>query len=194
MLFNKQLNILRPSTFDPKKDFDKINFSNVDIIDFNPVKKGKEYTYLVKCRNCGKEYYKARWTFGIYRCQCYKTVNGAYNYQGYKSISANYFRSCKSNAKKRGLEFNITKEDMWNQWLSQNGKCSLSGIILTIERNYKKMKEGMSASLDRINSKKGYTKDNIQWVHKDLNKMKLNYPNDYFIKMCIFVANNNQHE
>ncbi len=50
----------------------------------------------------------------------------------------------------------------------------------------------MTASLDRIDSSRGYTLDNIQWVHKDLNKMKTNYPNDYFIKMCKYVANNNK--
>ncbi len=88
----------------------------------------------------------------------YKTVNGAYNYQGYKSISANYYRSCKFGAKKRGFEFNISKEDMWEQWLVQDGKCALSGIELHIERNYQKLK-GMTASLDRIDSTRGYTVD-----------------------------------
>ncbi len=183
---------MRKETFNPSTSKEKIDFSNVDIICENPVKKGKEYCFLVKCRNCGKEYYKAKWTFGVYRCQCYKTVNGAYNFQGYKSISAIYFNSCKGNAYSRNLEFSITKEDMWQQWLKQGEKCALSGIKLTIERNYKKMKEGMSASLDRIDSKKGYTTDNIQWVHKDLNKMKMNYDNQYFIDMCKLIANNNK--
>jgi hypothetical protein len=64
-------------------------------------------------------------------------------------------------------------------------------LSIRIERNYKKLKT-MTASLDRIDSSRGYTLDNIQWVHKDLNKMKTNYPNDYFIKMCKYVANNNK--
>lgn len=184
---------MKKSTFDPLSEdgLRKIAFSNVTILDYNTVKKGKELWYKVKCNHCGKEFLKAKWTFGLYRCQCYKTVNGAYNYQGYKSISAVYFKSCKAGAGTRNFEFNITKEDMWQQWLKQEGKCALSGIPITIERNYKKMKEGMSASLDRIDSTKGYTVDNIQWVHKDLNKMKMNYPNEYFIEMCKLVANNN---
>jgi hypothetical protein len=185
---------MRKETFDPnsEKGLENIKFSNVHIIDFTPVKKGKEWHYLVECNNCKKQFLKAKWTFGVYRCQCYKTVNGAYNYQGYKSISSIYYKTCKSGAKSRNLEFKITKEDMYDKYMSQNGKCALSGLDIRIERNYKKMKEGMTASLDRIDSTKGYTLDNIQWVHKHLNKMKMNFDNDYFIKMCIFVAENNK--
>jgi len=183
----------RPETFNPEDPIykDRIEFSNVEVVSLNPIKKGKEWHYHVRCKNCGKEYYKAKWTFGVYRCQCYKTINGAYNYQGYKGISSVYFKSCKSGAKSRNLEFSITKEDIWNKWIEQDGKCALSGLSIRIERNYKKLKT-MTASLDRIDSSRGYTLDNIQWVHKDLNKMKTNYPNDYFIKMCKYVANNNK--
>ena len=183
----------KKSTFDPfsENGKERINFSNVDIISYTPKIIGKEFHYLVKCRNCGKEWYKAKWTFGKYRCQCYKTVNGAYNFQGYKEISANYYKTCKANAKKRGFDFLITKEDIWNKWIEQNKKCALSGTPLKIERNYQKMK-GMTASLDRIDFTKGYTIDNIQWIHKDLNKMKMNYPNSYFIEMCKLIANFNK--
>lgn len=47
------------------------------------------------------------------------------------------------------------------------------------------MREGegysQSASLDRIESNKGYVVDNIQWVHKFVNVMKWNIPEDNFI-------------
>ena len=42
----------------------------------------------------------------------------------------------------------------------------------------------MTASLDRIDSKKGYIEGNIQWVHKDINRMKWAFNEDYFIKLC----------
>lgn len=184
---------MRKETFNLNSESgqEKIKFSNVTILSEIPVKKGKELFYNVKCNNCGKEYLKAKWTFGKYRCQCFKTINGAYNFQGYKSISFIYFKSCKNGAKIRNLEFNITKEDIYNLWVKQNGKCALSGLDIKIERNYKKMKEGMTASLDRIDSTKGYTLDNIQWIHKHLNKMKMNFDNEYFIEMCKLVADNN---
>lgn len=43
---------------------------------------------------------------------------------------------------------------------------------------------GYTASIDRIDSSKGYIKGNIQIVHKTLNKMKLNMRDEEFIAIC----------
>ena len=43
--------------------------------------------------------------------------------------------------------------------------------------------QGGTASLDRIDSKKGYTIDNIQWVHKDVNKMKMDLQEEDFFRI-----------
>ena len=45
-----------------------------------------------------------------------------------------------------------------------------------------------TASLDRKNSSLDYTKDNIQWVHKDVNYMKMSLSEKYFIKLCKLIA------
>jgi hypothetical protein len=47
-----------------------------------------------------------------------------------------------------------------------------------------------TASLDRIDSKKGYTTDNIRWVHTMVNMCKNKYREEDFIKMCIDITNN----
>lgn len=47
----------------------------------------------------------------------------------------------------------------------------------------------VTASLDRIDSNKGYNKENIQWVHKYINKMKMDFNQDYYIEMCRKVSN-----
>lgn len=102
-----------------------------------------------------------------------------------------YFSSCKAGAISRGFEFCITIEDMWNKFLEQDKKCALTGLPLNMERNYKmwkKDKEVMTASLDRIDSTKGYTLDNIQWVHKHINVMKMDLDQEYFIKLCKLVT------
>jgi hypothetical protein len=49
-----------------------------------------------------------------------------------------------------------------------------------------------TASLDRIDSSKGYEEGNIQWVHKHINFMKRTYSQEYFIDMCKKVADNNK--
>ena len=46
-----------------------------------------------------------------------------------------------------------------------------------------------TASLDRIDSSKGYTKSNIQWVHKDINKMKSDFSMLRFLELCYAVLN-----
>ena len=51
------------------------------------------------------------------------------------------------------------------------------------------MKEGAStASLDRIDSSKGYVKGNIQWVHIAINFMKHSLPEEEFVRWCCLVA------
>ena len=41
-----------------------------------------------------------------------------------------------------------------------------------------------TASLDRIDSNLSYIKDNVQWIHKDLNRMKNEFSQDRFIEVC----------
>jgi len=41
-----------------------------------------------------------------------------------------------------------------------------------------------TASLDRVDSRKGYVVGNIQWVHSMVNMSKNKYPQDKFIEMC----------
>ena len=43
-------------------------------------------------------------------------------------------------------------------------------------------------SIDRIDSSKGYTKDNIQLVCASLNNMKMDLKNKHFIQLCKLVA------
>ena len=46
----------------------------------------------------------------------------------------------------------------------------------------------MTASVDRIDSTKGYLKGNVQWVHKSINQMKSNRTDEEFIALCKAVA------
>ena len=77
------------------------------------------------------------------------------------------------NCKKRFKECTITLEDIHNQWKKQNGVCPYSGIKLELI-TYTKNKHNIifNASLDRIDSSKGYVPDNIQFVSTAINYMK----------------------
>ena len=75
---------------------------------------------------------------------------------------------------------------MWRLFLIQKRKCALTNKILNFGKRSRSVQ--CTASLDRIDSKKGYENGNVQWVHKDINKIKWDYDQDYFIEMCKLVA------
>jgi len=107
----------------------------------------------------------------------------------YKEISTKYFSTIKHGAKSRNLELTITTEDIHNLWILQNKKCALSGLRIDF---YKSNDIKNTASVDRIDSNKGYLLDNIQIVHKDLNKMKMEFSQEHFIAVCKLVAKNHE--
>lgn len=75
---------------------------------------------------------------------------------------------------------------VWELFLKQERKCALSKEEIRFPSNYKD-KTG-TASLDRIDSNLGYVEGNVQWVHKDVNKMKSDFSEEYFICWCKKIA------
>jgi hypothetical protein len=112
---------------------------------------------------------------------------------GYGDISGQYISEIKCRAKRNNQEFKVTIEQLWEIFLKQEKKCALSGKLLTFAglRARRKNRELQTASLDRIDSSKGYTIDNVQWIHKDINKMKQEFNQEYFIKLCQEISNYN---
>lgn len=111
------------------------------------------------------------------------------SWKGIGLISGTYFNRVKRSAKKRSLLFSLTKEYLWELFKKQNGFCALSNISITPHR-----KDGIeyTASLNRINSSIGYIEGNVQWVHKDINLMKMDLELNRFIELCKLVSNNNK--
>lgn len=104
-------------------------------------------------------------------------------WSGYEGISTVYYNRVMNGAKKRNIKFDLTIQDMWNKFVEQNKRCSLSGIKLMFSPT-NKTRNLQTASLDRIDSKIGYYYDNIQWIHKNLNIMKWHISNKDFINWC----------
>lgn len=104
------------------------------------------------------------------------------SWTGVGEISGAYFCSLQANAKSKKREFAITKEYIWNLFLKQERKCALSGEELCFS-SQQRLRDG-TASLDRINSSIGYVEGNLQWIHKDINNMKQDYDEKYFIEVC----------
>ena len=91
-------------------------------------------------------------------------------------------RNSKGRAEKKGWDFNLTLEDLETQYRFQDGRCAYSGIPLEV------CPGDNMISIDRIDSTKGYTYDNIQFSTYQINLMKRDIPHETFIKLCKLVA------
>jgi hypothetical protein len=112
-------------------------------------------------------------------------------WNGHEEISGEYWGAIKKGAKVRFLDFKMTIEEAWELFEKQNRKCALSGVDIKFSRN-RKIGIEQTASLDRIDSSVGYKIDNVQWVHKDINRMKQNFNNEYFVEMCKLITERNK--
>lgn len=84
---------------------------------------------------------------------------------------------------KKKKEFLLTLEDVRNLY-DNNKCCTISGINLTMLGYQNEGINIYNMSIDRINSDKGYTIDNIQSVCAIINFMKSDSTNNFFINMC----------
>lgn len=87
------------------------------------------------------------------------------------------FRRAKMHAKqsKNQKEFTITLQDLKDQWEKQEGKCIYTNIKLELPIQKKNVPSiTKQASLDRIDSSKGYIPGNIQFVCSCINMLKNN--------------------
>lgn len=98
----------------------------------------------------------------------------------------------KFNAEKRNIQFNVTPEYLWSVYLSQNKKCPYTGIELNLIPSNQNKRTPSNASLDRIDSKKGYIEGNVQWVYKPINVFKNSMSTQEFITMCKLVSDNHE--
>jgi hypothetical protein len=154
---------------------------------------GKRYQWKFLC-DCGNEYIaigssvkKGR----IKSCGCNKNnkdKNG--NWKGYMSISGSVLGHYKKHAIRRNIEFNVDIEYLYEILQKQGNKCPYSGIELLMERKDTYCRTTINASLDRIDSNKGYIKGNIQWVYTPINFMKGTLSHEEFINLCGLIHNN----
>jgi len=124
---------------------------------------------------------------GAVSCGCMNFRKGkeSSNWKSPNEISHAYFFRTQCNAKRRKLEFSITIEETFEIFKNQNRLCRISGMPISLGQNMRTM----TASLDRIDSSKGYIKGNVQWLHKDINRLKSNWNQKVFIELCKKVAN-----
>ncbi len=109
-------------------------------------------------------------------------------FMGVGDLSSAYFNRTKKNALKREISFDISIQDVWDLYRSQDGRCALTGVEISLNKRYAARDHTQTASLDRIDSNVGYIKNNIQWVDKNINMLKRGVTQEEFIHLCKRVA------
>lgn len=87
-----------------------------------------------------------------------------------------------SRARHRNIVHALTKDDLLSLWENQKGLCALSGEPMTCIQG--KGHVLTNASVDRIDSSGGYTRDNVQLVCLGVNIMKYSMSKEELISRC----------
>ena len=107
-----------------------------------------------------------------------------------KKFIKNRLRECRKRCVKRAKKgrddpYEIVQEYTEKLYDEQGGVCAISGLEMACKTH-----DIYSLSIDRIDSSKGYTKENIQLVCSIINRMKNEYSMELFMNECKNVYNN----
>lgn len=172
---------------------------------FSPKYRGKIATkWLCQCE-CGKMHSASASNLkkgDTTSCGCSRsdwsrkrTKNKSGCWKGYEDISGTFWSIIKSGAKARKIPFDLKIEEAWQKLVVQNFKCAFTKEQLILAKTVEEKKRGIqTASLDRIDATKGYSADNIQWVHVDINKIKIDMSNNEFVAWCQKITKYNKHD
>ena len=97
----------------------------------------------------------------------------------YMQTMAGKFKSWKANAKRRGINWDLSIENLQTIPLV----CHFTGDSLTMQQGF-----GHTVSLDRIDSTLGYIDGNVTFCRTDINWMKGILAKQDFIDLCKKVA------
>jgi len=175
-------------------------FGKLVIIEANRLGSDSKRYQLCRC-DCGDEALVP--TSSIVRrfqttCGCSRKAigAGARCWLGLGDMSKNLWNHVVRNARIRDIEVSIEMQDAWDLFQTQGGRCALTGVLLVIHAPCRKTRgarerhgsTNITASLDRIDSTKGYEAGNVQWVHKVVNIMKSDHSDAEFVEWCRAVA------
>lgn len=161
----------------------------------------KRVNCICECKLCGgTKTTRLDSVIGLrfFSCGCHSknrlNMTGSLNpaFKGVGLIRNAYFKEIKRKALQRNKTFDISKEYVWELYQKQDGRCALSNTPITFGRLQYKYET--TASLDRIDSSKGYIEGNVQWVHKLVNLMKNSISESNFIDICTSIVDNHKQK
>jgi hypothetical protein len=118
--------------------------------------------------------------------ECCKVGNGKSRIKQNSTIEGRakiFLQNAIKSAAKRKQEFALTIQDIVNCWQEQNQICAYSGRKMTLVAG---MPE--TVSIERIDSRIGYTPENTILVCQAINRMKSDFEFEDFFELCKDVA------
>lgn len=156
------------------------------IIEYTKARQGKYLYWHAWCKSCRYERTRAYHTLHHVELEAKKKI-----YKENNPINALY--GCWKNVAVRRApkDHSITKQDVYALYKKQNGLCAISGIKMTWV-NGTRRPLSTSISIDRKNNKKGYTKQNIQFVCYAINSFKQDMTLQQVINMAKAIIKHNK--
>jgi hypothetical protein len=131
------------------------------------------------CRDCSRlkmaSYHQQTWGPERLQFSAHKRTQSVRAFMSYLLAKARRRRDCQ-----------ITADDLEAIWASQGGRCALTGWEMTM-----RLGEGQvptNASIDRIDSRLGYSAENVQLVCRAANVAKSDLPQQEFVRLCAAVV------
>ncbi len=87
-------------------------------------------------------------------------------------------------AKKKGIDFDLDYEFLMVLYEQQGGKCFYSGRKMIPKKVYNSQTELEGCSIDRIDSSKGYVRNNVVLCCWQANVMKAQLSHDELVEWC----------
>lgn len=165
---------------------------------------------VIACPTCGYEYRIRKTNFRDERtCRvCRFTAQNRANFgkhRGVGDISRSFYNYFKHVALRRGIEWAVSIDYLWDLAVAQEMRCALTGLEIVFPTvsngaggsafdvaTQQKLRLGSGnvavASLDRLDSDRGYIPGNVQWLTKWANIMKNGLSQEEFIHLCHRVA------
>lgn len=163
----------------------------ITILEDDFVKHQDRYMVKFQCR-CGNIDYRRLSDLENMQFKCCRKCGRKNNYPDKRKSRGHFdenglhvawLSSIKDNLIRGGkiIDCSITLEDLYKVLEAQNFKCVYTGIGLDVIN----IPKGESnASVDRIDSSRGYELSNIQWVYKPVNIMKNGLSDSDFRDLC----------
>lgn len=147
----------------------------------------RKHTVVYKCRcKCGTEAYVSSYELRSGKSSKCRQCGANRRKQQYLAqtsvgeLQIHKFLKIQQVASRRSIIIELTMQYLWDLYIKQNKQCAITGDYLA---------DINKASLDRIDSSKGYVIGNVQWVTKQANLSKHIMSMEQLLEFCKKVIN-----